>query len=208
MFERFKQAILQALDELEHQVVRPDAKQSRQQQQDSKTDSSASSESSSSSSSSAQSSPCQTTTTAQPLPCRVFVIAEDVVSNVKILTSMLRSQFPDCAIEVAPTGMNLVQKFVDRTLVSESVCAVFMDICMPELDGNQATTLIRHLEQARRNQGDLFRPVYICACTTNVGVESFRSCIIAGMNAFLQKPVSKEALAEVLVAIQVYHHEK
>ncbi len=60
--------------------------------------------------------------------------------------------------------------------------AVFMDIQMPEMNGLDATRLIR--------AGTLpFRQPYVIAVTANATVEDQRECLEAGMDEFLTKPV-------------------
>ena len=60
--------------------------------------------------------------------------------------------------------------------------AVFMDIQMPEMNGLDATGLIRACTLP-------FRQPYIIAVTANATVEDQRECLEAGMDEFLTKPV-------------------
>jgi signal transduction histidine kinase/CheY-like chemotaxis protein len=57
---------------------------------------------------------------------------------------------------------------------------ILMDVQMPELDGLEATKLIR--ESALREQP------YIIAVTANATVEDREQCLATGMNAYLSKP--------------------
>ncbi len=59
---------------------------------------------------------------------------------------------------------------------------VFMDVQMPNVDGLEATQLIRGIE-------DLQQP-YIVAMTANALAEDRELCFSAGMNDFVSKPVS------------------
>jgi signal transduction histidine kinase/CheY-like chemotaxis protein len=60
--------------------------------------------------------------------------------------------------------------------------AVFMDIQMPEMNGLDATRMIR--------AGTLpFRQPYVIAVTANATVEDQRECLEAGMDEFLTKPI-------------------
>jgi CheY-like chemotaxis protein len=66
-----------------------------------------------------------------------------------------------------------------------------MDLHMPEMDGLQATRMIRQMLPAKR------QPV-IVAMTAAVLVEDQQACSEAGMNAFITKPVRTEQLIELL----------
>ena len=70
---------------------------------------------------------------------------------------------------------------------------VLMDVQMPVLDGYGATEKIRAWEaqQARK-------PLPIIALTADAFAEDQARCLQAGMNDFLSKPISSEALAQAL----------
>jgi signal transduction histidine kinase/CheY-like chemotaxis protein len=68
---------------------------------------------------------------------------------------------------------------------------VLMDLHMPELDGLAATRAIRALPGTPSQ-------VPIVALTADAFAETRERCFAAGMNAFLSKPVSLEALSQVL----------
>lgn len=68
---------------------------------------------------------------------------------------------------------------------------VLMDIQMPGMDGIEATKQIRSLPSLNQS-------VPIVALTANVFPETRERCRAAGMNGFIQKPVSKTDLREAL----------
>ena len=70
---------------------------------------------------------------------------------------------------------------------------VLMDVRMPMLDGLEATRRIRALE---RQKG--IDPVRIVALTANAFDEDRRSCLAAGMDAIMTKPLARGALAQAL----------
>jgi len=68
---------------------------------------------------------------------------------------------------------------------------VFMDLQLPDMDGIEATKLIRDLPGKCTT-------IPIIAMTANVLADDRERCARAGMNGFLPKPVRRDALAAVL----------
>ncbi|HEX6981112.1 MAG TPA: PAS domain S-box protein [Alphaproteobacteria bacterium] len=69
--------------------------------------------------------------------------------------------------------------------------AVLMDVSMPVMDGIAATSEIRNL-------GGRFRTLPIIAMTAHVLDRDRAACIDAGMDDYVTKPISKDALLDVL----------
>jgi CheY-like chemotaxis protein len=72
---------------------------------------------------------------------------------------------------------------------------ILMDVHMPEVDGLEATQRIRAAEV---ETGTTRTP--IVALTANAFGEDREACLLAGMDAFLVKPLDRERLAEVLAS--------
>jgi CheY-like chemotaxis protein len=68
---------------------------------------------------------------------------------------------------------------------------VFMDIQMPEMNGLEATRLIRETTPP-------FRQPYVIALTANATIEDQQECFEAGMDEFLTKPVRSEDFEKAL----------
>ena len=78
-------------------------------------------------------------------------------------------------------------------LESRPFDVILMDLKMPGLDGYEATRRLRRLEAECG-----WSPTPIVALTADALEESRRSCMAAGFNAFLAKPVDYRALATTL----------
>jgi CheY-like chemotaxis protein len=87
-----------------------------------------------------------------------------------------------CLVMVARNGRDAVDLAAKR-----DYDLILMDCHLPELDGFEATGLIRKHEGARRR-------VPIIALTANAMIGDRERCLGAGMDDYLSKPVSLEEL--------------
>ena len=71
---------------------------------------------------------------------------------------------------------------------------ILMDIQMPEMDGYEATKLIRNLDDARAD-------IPIVAMTANAFEEDRQKALESGMNAHVSKPVDMNMLFKVMAQI-------
>jgi CheY-like chemotaxis protein len=113
------------------------------------------------------------------------LVAEDNVVNQMVIKAMLEKL--GCAVRMADDGREAIEEY--RRAAPD---LVLMDISMPEVDGVEATALIRDL-QARSG-----RRAPIIGVTAHALREDRQRCLDAGMDDYLPKPVRQRALEDVL----------
>jgi two-component system sensor histidine kinase/response regulator len=119
------------------------------------------------------------------------LLAEDNLVNQKVVVRTLEK----CghSVVVAGTGREALEA-LDRAPFD----LVFMDIQMPELNGFEATAEIRKKEKATGGH------IPIIAMTANAMKGDREECLLAGMDAYVAKPVGIKELRE---AIRRFHQQ-
>ena len=119
------------------------------------------------------------------------LLAEDNSINQDVTIGMLELLGCDCVI--AENG----RRAVELLSGSQRFDLVLMDCQMPEMDGFEATRLVRSIEAASG------RRTPIVAVTANAMVGDREQCLAAGMDDFLSKPFQLRELAD---AVQLWTH--
>jgi CheY-like chemotaxis protein len=122
------------------------------------------------------------------------LIAEDNAINRDVLRQML--VMLNCRVEAVNNGRDAVQ-----AALSGRFDVVLMDLQMPEMDGIEATQEIR-----RRENGE--QPVAIVALTAHALTGQRERCLAAGMDDFLAKPITLEALTFALARQRARRDER
>jgi CheY-like chemotaxis protein len=113
------------------------------------------------------------------------LFAEDNPTNQFVARELLKGL--DIQVDMVGDGLEAVDQA--SRFAYDVIC---MDVQMPEMDGLEATRLIRGLHQP-------FASVPIIALTANAFPEDVRTCLAAGMDQFVAKPVSRETLLNALM---------
>ena len=117
----------------------------------------------------------------QPPALRVLLV-EDSLVNQRVVIGLLRSI--SCEVSTAPNGQVAVEM-----LQAEEFDVVLMDVHMPLMDGLTATRVIRQQEVRTASRTPIIA----------VTASSDRStCLEAGMDDYLEKPVRRELLQSAL----------
>jgi CheY-like chemotaxis protein len=120
-------------------------------------------------------------------PGRRILLAEDMEINREVVIALLEPAELD--IECASNGIEAVEMYKKSP---EKYDMIFMDVQMPDMDGYEATRLIRCLESERA------KTVPIVAMTANVFREDIDKCIEAGMSDHVGKPLDIDAVKNML----------
>jgi signal transduction histidine kinase/ligand-binding sensor domain-containing protein/CheY-like chemotaxis protein len=119
-----------------------------------------------------------------------ILIAEDILINQKLITWILNKlgYQPD----LANNGIEVLQM-----MKTKKYDVILMDLQMPEMDGLEATRIIR------QTYGD--RP-FIIALTANAMPEDRENCMNSKMNDFITKPINLELLTQSLLSLYSTAH--
>jgi CheY-like chemotaxis protein len=115
-----------------------------------------------------------------------ILLVEDDPTNQMVAELMLKKY--GCHVTPAWNGMEAVQM-----MKQQHFDLVFMDCQMPEMDGFEATRVIRSLEEA----GGMKR-TSIIACTAHAMKGDDGKCYAAGMDDYLTKPIKVKELESAL----------
>jgi CheY-like chemotaxis protein len=130
--------------------------------------------------------PSKTPADQPAVPLRVL-LAEDNAINQRLATRLLEKR--GHTVDAAATGRQALEK-----LETGNYDVVLMDVQMPDMDGLQATALIRE----REDRLGMHTPIIALTAHTMKGDRE--RCLNAGMDDFITKPVNAEELIAVVEA--------
>lgn len=115
-----------------------------------------------------------------------ILLVEDNLTNQQVALGMLKKFGLDA--DIANNGKEAIEK-----LSSKDYDLVLMDVQMPEMDGFEATQIIRNPSSKVRNHN-----IIIIAMTAHALEGDKEKCLEVGMNDYISKPITPEALNSVL----------
>ena len=126
---------------------------------------------------------------------RQVVVADDNRTNLLLLERILQTGgYQATLVSSGEAALEVVFR-------SDAIAAVLLDIAMPEMDGIEATKLIR-LAETGNDEGRM----PIIALTADDRKETEASCLDAGADAFLSHPVQASMLLD-MIALLIAAHE-
>jgi CheY-like chemotaxis protein len=120
-------------------------------------------------------------------PLRIL-LAEDSLVNQKLAVGLLKKD--NHLVIVANNGREAV-----HAVLSQPFDLVLMDVQMPEMDGFEATRLIREREKETGGH------VPIIAMTAHAMKGDREKCLEAGMDEYISKPIRAQLLYETLATM-------
>ena len=115
------------------------------------------------------------------------LLVEDNEINQELAMELLASV--DVKPDLAQNGLEALEN-----VKIKNYDLVFMDIQMPLMDGLQT---VRRIREDFKD-----RDIYVVAMTANASNEDRKNCMEAGMNDFISKPISLQAISKVLAERQ------
>ena len=119
---------------------------------------------------------------------KTILLAEDLPVNAEIMAMILSMR--EMKAERAENGRIAVEMFKSHEPGYYS--AILMDVRMPEMDGLEATRVIRSMDREDA------KSIPIIALTANAFDEDVQNSLQAGLNAHLSKPVEPETVFRTL----------
>ena len=114
-----------------------------------------------------------------------LLIAEDNSINREIIGLYLKKL--GCNYEVVGNGRLAIESFEKG-----QYDAILMDVQMPEMDGLEATRIIRNMEKHTSSR------IPIIALTASAMTEDIDKCLAAGMDGHISKPLKADKLRETI----------
>lgn len=114
------------------------------------------------------------------------LLVEDNIINQKVAAKILTNL--EASVEVARHGREAID-----FLKNKHYDIILMDIQMPEMDGYEATKIIRE------QMGSAIGSIPIIAMTASALIADREKCLIAGMNDFIAKPFQAKELYEKIL---------
>jgi CheY-like chemotaxis protein len=121
----------------------------------------------------------------QPFSIARILLAEDNIVNQRVAVRILEKA--GHMVVVARSGSEALQ-----ALESQEFDVVFMDVQMPDMDGLEATAIIRRMEESTGKH------LPIVAMTAHAMTGDRERCLASGMDGYLSKPIHAQDLLKLV----------
>lgn len=129
--------------------------------------------------------PYESSAAPEQVNCRIL-LAEDGPDNQRLITAFLKKM--GATVELAENGRMAVEKITEASAAGRDFDIILMDMQMPELDGYQATQILRSCDYAGT----------IIALTAHAMTQDRQKCIDAGCDDYLTKPIDRRLLISTI----------
>ncbi len=125
-----------------------------------------------------------------------ILIVDDDDKNRKLLKAMLTSW---CQCDTAASGKDAISAFKTACQEQKSFDVIFLDILMPEMDGEQVLLQIREIEKEKDiSQSDRTKIVMVTAVQDK---QTVIACLQKGCDGYILKPLDKQKLFSKLESL-------
>ena len=121
------------------------------------------------------------------IPLKILVVDDNIINQRVVAGLLEKDNHKIVTVGSADAALN--------ELKNVTFDVILMDMEMPQIDGVQATQMIRRLPDPEKSK------VTIVAMTGNVGQDDIKRCRDAGMDDYVSKPVNPEALRKMLLQL-------
>lgn len=120
---------------------------------------------------------------------RPILLVDDNEINILVALTLFESH--PLKVDIAKTGIQAID-MIERNYKSADTnyCAIFMDCQMPEMDGYEASKLLRERKE--------FKDLPIIAMTAHAMKGDREKCLAAGMSDYITKPIDPKIINEKL----------
>jgi len=120
-----------------------------------------------------------------------ILLAEDNKINQKVATKTLEAFGHE--VDVVENGLDAIEKVKQK-----DYDLIMMDLEMPEMDGIEATRIIRKMESDNLVHGSGKKRIKIVALTAHSTTEDRAKCQAIGMDDYISKPFRQSEIARAL----------
>ncbi len=123
-------------------------------------------------------------------PTHTILLVDDYPAGMMVSTMMI--EYLGYEVEAASSGFDAIEKVKNST---KPYMAILMDINLPDMNGMEATKIIRGMEDAKGYRST------IIAVTAHALAGDHKRCLEAGMDDYIAKPIHPDILAQKLAEI-------